>query len=274
VLWLIVPTLFVGVAAGCLGSLLGLGGGVFLVPFFVFALHLPFKTAAGLSLVTVIGTSVAVSMAQTGREVINVRLALVLQILTVLGATAGADLLRHQWVTQRMAERVFGVTAIFIAFAILQRLGRRNSMDASQVDTGALGGRYHEPLRGVEVAYRVRRLPLALTTSFAAGIVSSLTGVGGGVLVAPALNSWCGVPLRVAAATSTFIIGVTAVPGAIHQFPLDDSKAVALAAAAVLGVIAGARVGAWVGKWAPVVALKVLMSAVLLVVAVAFLWFR
>lgn len=268
VLW----TVLAGSAAGCLGSLLGLGGGIFLVPFFQLVLHLPFPTAAGISLMAVIGTSVGVSSIGTGREFINTRLAIVLQMLTALGATAGGELLRFHLISNRAAEYVFGATAVVIALVILSRLDQRNSIAGGDAAvTGALGGRYHDARRGEVVAYRVRRMPVALAVSFSAGIISTLAGIGGGILVVPALNTWCGVPLRVAAATSTFVIGVTAVPGVIERFPFADLQASALAAAAVLGVLAGSRGGAWLGPRVPVRALKILLSGILLIVAVIYL---
>ena len=66
------------------------------------------------------------------------------------------------------------------------------------------------------MTYRVKRLPLAIVASFVAGNVSSLLGIGGGIIKVPVLNAWCGVPLRAAAATSAFMIGVTATAGADH----------------------------------------------------------
>jgi hypothetical protein len=251
--------------------LLGLGGGIFLVPFFQLVLHLPFPTAAGISLMSVIGTSVGVSTLGTGREFINTRLAIVLQLLMALGATTGGELLRFHLVSDRLAERVFGATAVVIALVILQRLDQRNSFAGAEATTGTLGGRYYDVQRREEVAYRVRRTPVALVVSFSAGIVSTLAGIGGGILIVPALNTWCGVPLRIAAATSTFIIGVTAVPGVVERFPFSDPAAAEFAAAAVIGVLAGSRAGAWLGPRVPVRALKILLSGILLIVAVIYL---
>jgi uncharacterized membrane protein YfcA len=267
----LVQAIAAGAAAGCLGSLLGLGGGIFLVPFFQFALGLPFATAAGISLMSVIGTSVAVSTMKAGREFTNARLAITLQLFTALGATAGSVLLRYDLISNRTAERVFGITAALIAVVLLRRLDARVTTSGATAETGSIGGRYFDPDRQETVAYRVRRTPVALTVSFAAGIVSTLSGIGGGVLIVPALNSWCGVPLRVAAATSTFVIGVTAVPGVIERFPFNDAAAPALAAAAVIGVLIGSRAGAKLGPQMPVRALKMMLSGILLIVAVVYL---
>ncbi len=92
------------------------------------------------------------------------------------------------------------------------------------------------------VTYRVKRLPAALAASFVAGNVSSLLGIGGGIIKVPVLNAWCGTPLRAAAATSAFMIGVTATAGAVIYYGHGQLIPV-LAAAAVLGVQLGSSVG-------------------------------
>ena len=96
---------------------------------------------------------------------------------------------------------------------MLTRLQRRNVILDPSVDPGVLGGRFYEDESGGIVTYRVKRLPVAIAASFVAGNVSSLLGIGGGIIKVPVLNAWCGVPLRAAAATSAFMIGVTATAG-------------------------------------------------------------
>jgi uncharacterized membrane protein YfcA len=109
-------------------------------------------------------------------------------------------------------------------------------------------------------------LPVALLASFVAGNVSSLLGVGGGVIKVPVLNAWCGVPLRAAAATSAFMIGVTATAGAVIYYGTGQLVP-ALAAAAVLGVQLGSWGGMRFGQRASAKWLKLLMAVVLLIVS-------
>ena len=85
---------------------------------------------------------------------------------------------------------------------MLTRLERRNVIVDTNVDPGPLGGRFHDEESGGDVVYRVRRLPVALGASFLAGNVSAAFGIGGGILKVPVLTAWCGVPMRVSAATS------------------------------------------------------------------------
>jgi uncharacterized membrane protein YfcA len=257
-----------GALAGCIGSMLGLGGGVFLVPLLNLGLGFPLRTAAAISLCTVIATSSSVSAGQAGSQLINLRLGMVLEVATVAGSLLGG-LTAHLF-SEASLQRLFAVVAIVTALAVLSRINRRNVILDPLADAGQLGGRFLDEESGGTVTYRVTRLPAALLASFAAGNVSSLLGIGGGVLKVPALNTWCGVPVRAAAATSAFMIGVTATGGAIIYYGRGDLPAL-LAAPAVLGVQLGSRAGLNLGgrlsaKW-----LKVLLTVVLLLVAALML---
>jgi len=253
-----------GVIAGSLGALLGLGGGVFLVPFLNLVLSFPFSAAAAISLTTVIATSSTVSAGRAGKQLINMKLGMLLEVATAAGSFLGG--VTAQFVSQSLLQRLFGIVAVIVAVIMLSRLRRRNVILDPAADPGVLGGRYHEAESGCTVTYRVKRLPLAIAASFVAGNVSSLLGIGGGIIKVPVLNAWCGVPLRAAAATSAFMIGVTATAGATIYYGHGQLQP-ALAAAACLGV----QVGSWGGmkfgaaassKW-----LKILMAAVLIIVS-------
>lgn len=252
-----------GAVAGGFGALLGIGGGVFLVPFLNLALGFPLKSAAAISLATVIATSSSVSAGRTGTQLINLRFGMVLEVATVAGSLLGG--ITAQLFAESTLQRLFGVVAIVAAAVMVGRLNRRNVL-AGDVEPGRLGGRFYEDESAGVVTYRVRRLPVALAASFVAGNVSSLLGIGGGIIKVPVLNAWCGVPVRAAAATSAFMIGVTATGGAIIYYGHGDLHPLA-AAPAVLGV----QLGSWVGlqlvqrtsaRW-----LKILMAGVLVLVA-------
>jgi uncharacterized membrane protein YfcA len=165
-----------------------------------------------------------------------------------------------------MLQKLFGFVAMIVAVIMLTRLKRRNVILDPAVDPGVLGGRYHEDESGGMVSYRVKRLPVAVGASFLAGNVSSLLGIGGGIVKVPILNAWCGIPLRAAAATSAFMIGVTATAGATIYYGHGQLEP-ALAAAAVLGVQLGSWGGMRFGAAASAKWLKVLMAAVLFIVS-------
>jgi uncharacterized membrane protein YfcA len=265
-------TLIAGFAAGALGALLGVGGGILLVPLLQVGLGLTFREAAAVSLIGVLTTSSSVATDAEGRRPLNIRLAVVLLIFSVSGATLGAAVL-HQ-LSERTYERIFGVTAGLIALVMLQRIDRRNIVPDSRFETGTLGARFHDDDTRSEVAYRPRRLPVAFAVSIGAGMLASFVGVGGGIFVVPALNSWCGVPLRAAAATSAFMIGVTAVPGALAHYAGGFLHDFRLAAFAAVGVMVGYQVGVWLSARAPVKGLKLLMALLLAGVAVEYLFLR
>jgi uncharacterized membrane protein YfcA len=253
-----------GVAAGGVGALLGIGGGVFLVPLLHVALGFPLRTAAAISLTTVIATSSSVSAGRSGEQLINLRLGMVLEVATVAGSLLGG-LTAHLF-SETTLQRLFALVTIVSAGAVLARVNRRNVLLHPDADPGHLGGRYHEPESGGSVTYQVKRLPLGLVASFLAGNVSSLLGIGGGVIKVPALNAWCGIPVRVAAATSAFMIGVTATGGAIIYYGRGDLPVLA-AAPAIIGVQLGSWGGLKMTDRLPAKSLKILLVAVLVAVA-------
>jgi uncharacterized membrane protein YfcA len=254
-----------GVIAGAMGSLLGLAGGVFLVPFLNLGLNFSFPVAAAISLTTVIATSSSVSAVRSREHVINLRLGMLLEVVTAGGSLLGG--ITAQLIDPAHLQKLFGLTMAAIAATMMTRLNRRNVILDSSVDPGMLGGRYVEQESGGVVCYRVKRLPLAMFASFVAGNVSSLLGIGGGVIKVPVLNAWCGVPLRVAAATSAFMIGVTATPGAIIYYGRGQLIP-GLAAAAVLGVQLGSWRALQIAPKVPAKWLKLLMAVVLGIVAI------
>jgi uncharacterized membrane protein YfcA len=253
-----------GTAAGALGAVLGLGGGVFLVPFFNLVLGFPFTAAAAISLTTVIATSSTVSAGRAGKHLINMKLGMLLEVATAAGSFLGS--VTAQFVSQSVLQKLFGFVAVIVALIMLSRLRRRNVMLDPAADPGVLGGRYYEDESGGTVTYRVKRLPLAVAASFVAGNVSALLGIGGGIIKVPVLNAWCGIPLRAAAATSAFMIGVTATAGATVYYGHGQLEP-ALAAAAVLGVQLGSWGGMKFGAAASAKWLKLLMAAVLFIVS-------
>jgi len=260
---LIVITLGLGAAAGLLGTLLGLGGGVFLVPFLVLVVGIPFQIAVAVSLTTVIATSSAVSAATAGKGLINLRLGMVLEVATAAGGLAGG--LTAYMLSPRTLQMLFAVVTGAIAVVTIARLSHAEPVGGS--DPGPLGGRYRDECLGEAVTYRVERLPVAVLASLVAGNVSTLLGLGGGIKV-PVLNAWCGVPMRAAAATSAFMIGVTATSGAVIYYGRGDLIP-ELAAAAVLGVQVGSAGGLRLGARLRPKTLRVLMAIVLLGVAVS-----
>ena len=256
-----------GAVTGCLGALLGIGGGVFLVPFLNLVLHLPFRESTAISLITVIATSSATSASPGRLSLVNLRLGMVLEIFTTIGGLSGV--LLSDRLNDRALYVTFGLAMATVSAVMIRARATRTSIPDPTIDVGALGGRFHDPDTNALVSYRMRRFPVAFGASYLAGVVSTLAGIGGGVLKVPALNAWCGVPMRAAAATSALMIGATAVVGAIAKFAQGEVIA-PLAAAAALGALAGSRVGFIISAKTRARGLKILMAVVLGLVAIIY----
>lgn len=263
----VVSSLLAGIVAGGLGALLGIGGGAFLVPFLNLVVGLDFKIASAVSLVTVIATSSVTSASEGRLELVNLRLGMVLEVFTTSGGLLGLAIFSRS--NDPTLKHVFALVMAVVAFVMVRQVNRTNQIqDAPGLDLGWLGARYRDPHTNQDIAYRVRRLPVAFGVSLLAGIVSML-GIGGGVLKVPVLNAWCGVPMRTAAATSALMIAATAVVGSISYY-IQGRVVPSYTAAAVLGVLAGSRLGFAVAAKTHARVLKILMAVVLGTVALIY----
>jgi uncharacterized membrane protein YfcA len=248
-------TIAAGAGAGLLGSVLGLGGGVFLVPLLNKVVALPFLTAAAVSLFSVVGTSTSVSMLTASRQLLNLRLAVVLLVASVLGAMTSARALEAGLVSNASAQRIFGVSAVLIAIVMLPARDRRNVIKRRH-------GVDRRPRRTVSRDRERRRLaprpPRSRWPSRRRALPHhlTLTGVGGGILIVPALNSWCGIPLRARGDERVHDRRDRSSRRrrALRARAPDDLE---LVAAAVLGVLFGTRGGVWLGGRVPVKWLKI-----------------
>lgn len=225
-----------GLAAGVFGALLGLGGGILLVPLLTLAFGLPLSGAIGTSLVCVIATSTGAAAHNVTARRADVRLGTTLALGTVVGAVSGGLLagLLPERALAALFSALLAYTAATMARALLRP--RASTDEAAAVDPSAPDGP-NAP------AYRRHRLPLAVGGSFIAGNVSGLLGVGGGVVTVPLIHLVQQAPLHVAVATSNFMIGITAAAGAYaYLFRGDVDPAVA--GPVMLGVAVGAALGA------------------------------
>jgi uncharacterized membrane protein YfcA len=261
--------LLAGGLAGCLGALVGIGGGVLLVPILNSLIGLPFNEAKAVSLVAVLATSSSAGL--SNRRLLNARLAVLLLFFSVSGSTLGSNLLMR--FSESTYQIVFGVTAAVIAAVMFVRLNKRNLLPVG-AEPGVLGGQFHDDDTGADVVYRVNRVPLAAAVSFAAGILTAFVGIGGGILIVPLLNSLCGVPLRVAAATSVLMIGVTAVPSLTALWAHGFLGDLHIAGMTALGVLMGFQIGLSISPRTQVWSLKLIMAGILVIVAVRYLGWR
>jgi hypothetical protein len=256
-----------GVGTGVFGALLGLGGGILIVPLLTLGFGLGFREAVAVSLLAVITTSSATAAVYLARGTANLRLGMTLELLTALGALVGG------LVAFALDERFLaGLFAILLAYVAISMARRR---DGEPVDPKALPaqGAIDPPSAGGYVAtlggpgYEVRRLPLGLALSAFAGLQSALLGVGGGIVKVPAMHLVMGVPLRVATATSNLTIGVTASASAV-LYLLRGAVDPYVAGPVVAGVFIGATVASRLAHRVPLRLVRWLFVVVLAIVAV------
>ena len=230
-----------GMAAGVFGSLLGLGGGVLIVPLLTFGFGLPLREAVGVSLVCVIVTSSAAAGVYLERHVANLRLGMVLELFTAIGALIGG--LVAFLIDERTLAALFAALLIYVAISIV-----RHQEPAPVAEPAAApaapppgrGGAFLARLSGH--GYRVHSFGPGIVGSIAAGVISALLGIGGGLVKVPVMHLIMGVPLRVSTATSNLMIGVTASASAIIYLLRGGIDPYAAGPTAI-GVFLGATIG-------------------------------
>jgi uncharacterized protein len=266
----------IGFLAGGLGALVGIGGGVILVPALVLLFGVDIRLAVAASLVSVVATSTSAGSVYVGKGLANMRLGMTLEIATTLGGISGGLLAAS--VSPSVLAGLFAVMMAATAALMLrgkdahgtgQAKGRLLAAGEAEghEEIGQLAGSYFDAHQGALVPYRAVRVPLGAAISFGAGIVSGLLGVGGGFIKVPAMNLGMRVPIKVAAATSNFMIGVTAVSSLFVYFARGFVHPY-LAAPVALGVAAGALCGTGLAKRVSPRLLRQISAAVLVVVSV------
>jgi uncharacterized protein len=263
-----------GLVAGVFGALLGLGGGILIVPLLTIGFGIPFREAVAVSLIAVITTSSAGASVYLRRRVANLRLGMTLELATAIGAIVGG--LAAFALSERVLAAAFAVMLGYTAITMLR--GRRQVASATDELPAPAGARVGttDPDASPAITpsdtgfvaslggphYSVRRLPAGLALSVLAGVVSALLGVGGGVVKVPAMHVVMGVPLRVATATSNLMIGVTASASAVLYLArgaLDPY----VAGPVIVGVFVGASAASRVAHRIPVGVLRLLFVVVL-----------
>jgi len=215
----------IGFFAGGFGALAGVGGGIIVTPLLAIYFGLPMHQAIGVTLLCVIATSTATSSMYVERHVTDVRLGMTLELATTVGALIAA-LVAHP-INRRTLAVLFVCFLLYSAGSMVRKAW--DSRNAQREETIP--------------EYTPQNYPVGLAASFIAGGFSGLLGIGGGPIKVPVMLLFMKVPLRVAAATSNFMIGVTAATSAYVYWGRGDVR-VDIAAPLVAGVFAGSLLGA------------------------------
>lgn len=250
--------------AGFLGALTGLGGGVVVVPALTLLLGVDIKYAIGASLISVIATSSGAAAAYVREGYSNIRIGMLLEIATTIGALAGAVLAAH--VSTHAIAILFGFVLLQAAWQSFRPAAHAGQPVASDALCRRLrlGGDY--PLENARQPYGVRNLPAGFSLMFGAGALSGLLGIGSGAVKVLAMDRAMKIPFKVSTTTSNFMIGVTAAASAgvyLSRGYIDPRVAMPV----MLGVLAGAFLGSHFLMRARVRTLRLVFGCVVLALA-------
>ncbi|HXU89397.1 MAG TPA: sulfite exporter TauE/SafE family protein [Methylomirabilota bacterium] len=229
--------------AGVLGAILGLGGGILLVPILTmfFGVSLPY--AMGASIISVIATSCGAAAGHLRSGLANIRLGLFLAADTVAGALIGASLVGV--VPERVLELLFGLALAYSAFTTVRQLHVEVPAPAVADPLAlrfALSGSYYDQLLARDVEYCATRVRRGAVAMFAAGVLSGLLGIGSGAFKVLAMDHFMRLPMKVSTATSNFMIGITAAASAGVYFGRGDIHPI-IATPVAVGVLLGSYGG-------------------------------
>jgi len=253
----------VSIIAGFIGALFGLGGGVLIIPFLTLVEGVPVPLAVGASIVSVVATSSSSAATYVQDHLTNLRLGMFLEIGTVAGAITGAFV--AVFLPASVLFVFFGLILLYATIIMVRARGIDFPADVKSDTTSrilSLGGQYEDHSLNRVVKYEVTRTPLTVFIGYFAGIVSGLLGVGGGIINVPTMNLVSKVPVKVASATSNFMIGVTAAASASVYLLRGDVNPL-LAAPLIVGVAGGALLGTRVLKVTPPARVKVAFGILL-----------
>lgn len=268
-----------GVFAGGLGAIIGIGGGVIIVPVLVLAFGFDIRVAVATSLVAVVATSTAAGSAYVGRGTANMRLGMTLEVATTIGGIIGG--LIAVLIAPSVLSGLFAVLMIITALLVWRRgdaepvedeggpvgAGTEQAEQLGWEEPGTLAGAFYDDNVGHLVTYKAERIPIGGAISLLAGTVSGMLGVGGGFIKVPAMTEGMRVPIKVAAATSNFMIGVTAIASLFVYFARGYVHPYTVVPVA-LGVVAGATAGVAISARVHPAVLRRILVVILVLVAI------
>jgi len=270
----------VAILAGVIGSMVGVGGGILVVPALTIGFGVPIEYAIGASIVSTIATSSGAASAYVKDRITNLRIGMFLEIGSVFGSIVGVTTTLYfvrsglSWII----FVVFGLVLFFSAYNVLHN-ARREQRGGSTVNTRPdalaerlkLRGEYDDKSLHTTIGYVATRVPAGFVVIFFAGLLSGLLGVGGGVLKVLGMDTMMRLPFKVSTTTSNFMIGVTATASTGILY-VSGYVNVVLAAPVALGVVVGSLAGARALVRSKPASIRVLFVVILLVFGVEMIY--
>ncbi|WP_057745946.1 sulfite exporter TauE/SafE family protein [Liquorilactobacillus capillatus] len=245
--------LLIGLFAGTMGAILGLGGGIIITPIVTLAFGLDIKYAIGASIIAVIATSSGATIAFLKDDVLNLRVAMFLEIATTVGAIAGAFLTGV--VSSSFLYVFFGALLVFSSWNMFRKL-RTGAEIFHETKTNSLAVKfklnssYYDKNLKKQIDYQVTNIPTGLSIMFGAGLASGMLGIGSGAFKVMALDNAMKMPLKPSSATSNLMMGVTATASATIYF-FNGSIRPDIAVPLALGILVGAAFGSRIMQLLP-----------------------
>ncbi|MFO7274927.1 MAG: sulfite exporter TauE/SafE family protein [Bacillota bacterium] len=258
--------------AGLMGSMLGLGGGIIIVPALTLLFGHDFRTAVAASAVAIIATSTGAAVAYLRDHITNTRVAMFLEIGSTLGAMSGAFIAGY--VPVRVLFLLFSALMFYSAWSMFQARKsevRENVVPDRLSQWLQLRGSYYDKALGQTISYHATGALPGLVLMYISGAFAGLLGIGGGTFKVPAMDIVMKLPIKVSTATSNFMIGVTAAASATVYFVRGDVQPL-VAGPVALGVLCGALLGSRLMVRLKGSTLRLLFVPLLLYVAAQMAW--
>ena len=252
-----------GVAIGTFGTLIGAGGGFLAVPLLIIAYNFEPALAVGTSLVLVFFNSLSGSMAYLRQRRVDVRVGSIFTVLTIPGAIVGA------FITSYFESNIFNLlfVAILITSSIYMILNPVQEMNIRRKS-----GSYKRTIKdfnGEVYEYSVH-LPRGFLISLLVGFISSIFGIGGGIIHVPAMIFLLGFPVHISTATSHFILAFSSFFGTATHFTLGNIN-LEFAISMGIGALLGAQLGAIISKRTKATIIQRFLGIALIIVAIRML---
>jgi len=269
--------MLISIGAGILGSLIGIGGGVVIVPVLTVLYGVPLQYAVGASIISVIATSSGSASAYLKERITNLRIGTFLLTATttgaILGAVATLFLIRsgYEW----LILLVFGIVLIYSSYNVFRKgmAGLRSAKSLANKEPSKLAeslnlwGEYYDEVRREHINYAATNVIPGFSVMFIAGIFSGLLGIGSGALKVLGMDTLMKLPFKVSTTTSNLMIGVTAAASASIYYTQGYINPL-LAAPIAFGVVLGSIIGTKILVRTKPASLRFLFVAILLVLGV------